>query len=185
MITKVLDKVRDHYLQRFVASLNEYRESNSPAACELLIELNREGTRAYKLYRLDMASNASGEFKAQEVNPSTHLTFEPFEEQLGDVCVCLSPIAWNGVELRGWIEVFELKRLEAWALKWLDVDDHNAQDSNGLQGVIHSVTEPKLEGTTLYLSVDFGSAPVTSFAELIGIIGSMGATNAEVSSSCI
>src|SRR3569833_1188007 len=185
MIIEVLDKVRDHYLQRFIASLNEYREAHSPAACELLIELHREGARAYKLYRLDMGSNASGEFKAQEVNPSTHLTFEPFQEQLGDVSVCLSPIAWNGVELRAQIEAFESKRFEAWVLKWLDVDDHNAQDSNGLQGVIHSVTEPKLEGTTLYLSVNNRTAPKTTFTELIGIMGSMGATSTEVSSSCI
>ena len=185
MIVDVLTEVRAHYLQRFVRSLDEYRAHHVPAASELLIELNREGTLAYKLYRLDMGSNASGEFKVQEVNPSTHLSFAPFKEQLGNVTISLSPVAWNGIELTTQIDAFDPQMLEAWVLKWLDVDDHNTQDSNGLQGVIHSVTEPKFEDGKLYISVDFGSAPVASFTELISLLGNMGAISAEVSSSCI
>lgn len=185
MIVEVLGKVREHYLERYLASLNEYRAAHTPSAPEVLLELNREGPRPYKLYRIDMGSNVGGDFKAQEVNPASHLSFETIREQLSALNVSLSPLAWNGVELAAPLKAFDPKPLEEWTLRWLDVEDQNKQDANGLQGVIHSVTEPHFENGVLRLSVDFGSAPVASFTELLSLLKAMGATAVEVSSSCI
>ena len=185
MITDVLGRVREHYLQRYVASLNEFRAAHNPAAPEILVELTREGPLAYKLYRVDMGSNSNGTFNTQEVNPASHLSFEPIHEQLNNLGISLSPVAWNGVELTAQLRTFDPKPLEEWTLKWLDVDDHYAQDDNGLQGVIHSVTEPRFEKGILHFAVDFGSAPIASFNELLLILERLGATKAEVASSCI
>lgn len=184
-IVDVLEEVRNHYLQRFVAALAEYLATHIPAASEILFELNRESARAYKLYRLDMGSNASGEFQSQEINLSSHLAFEPMGERLGGVSILLSPIAWNGVELKTRLETYDPQLLEQWTLKWLDVEDHNAVDSDGLQSVIHNVTVPSIAGGALYMSIDFGSAPVASFTELVSILAGMGATSMEVWSSSI
>lgn len=185
MIVEALNKVRAHYLQRFVSSLAEYRALHEPSAPEILLELKREHALPFKLYRVDMGSNAGGEFKAQEVNPATHLSFKPIQEELDGLSITLSPIAWNGVEFHASVKHLNQKPIEAWALKWLDIDDHNKQDSEGLQAVIHSITEPCFENDKLYVSIDFGSAPVAAFTEFISVLREMGATSVQVSSSCI
>ncbi|WP_211340623.1 hypothetical protein, partial [Thermomonas haemolytica] len=43
---------------------------------------------------------------------------------------------------------------------------------NDLTGIIHSVTEPSLTHSHIEFSVDFGSAPVAAFDELVALLGS-------------
>ena len=150
-----------------------------------MFELPREAPLAFKLYRVDMGSNSSSGLKVKEVNPETHLEFEPFREQSGSgLEVTVFPIAWNGVEFRGNFNS-DSTLLEQWALKWLDVEDQNQQDEQGLQGVIHSVTKLEEKDGIAGFSIDFGSAPVEALSELMVIFGGMGATSIEVSSSCL
>ena len=53
----LLEKVRDHYLQRYRSALAEFMEQNRPSAPEVLFELPRpECAYAFRLYRADMAS---------------------------------------------------------------------------------------------------------------------------------
>jgi hypothetical protein len=185
MIINVLSQVRERYLECYVVSLDAYRTTHAPSAPEILLELDREGPLAYKFYRVDMGSNASGEFDVQEVNPETHLDFEPIHEKINSVDISLAPIAWNGVELVARLKEFEPGLVEGWTLKWLDVEDLHIQDRHGLQSVIHSVVKPELEGNALHLSIDFGSAPIDSLKELLAILEGMGAAQVHISSSCI
>lgn len=41
-----------------------------------------------------------------------------------------------------------------------------------LTGIIDSVTEPRIAGSQAEFSVDFGSAPVAAFDELVALLGS-------------
>lgn len=185
VIVDILSQVREHYLEHYAASLEAYRATHAPSAPEILLELDRECPLAYKFYRVDMGSNAGGEFSVQEVNPETHLNFELLHEQIGAVDVSLAPIAWNGVEIIAQLKEFEPSLIERWTLKWLDIEDCHAQDRHGLQSVIHSVVKPEFENNALHLSIDFGSAPLDSFMELISILEDMGAAQVQIISSCI
>jgi len=184
-ITTLAEKIREHYLDCYVTSLKEFQSMHSPSAPEVLFELQRECAYPFRLYRADMASNAGGKSKMQEVNPASHLSFEPFTVTVSpNLEVKLHPIAWNGVDFRinaspSWTS------LEAWALRWLDVEDKHEQDANGLQGVIHSVTAPKAGGGQSEFSVDFGSAPILAMQELLNVLSDLGATVVEVKSSCL
>ncbi len=184
-LTVLLTQIREHYLSVLTSSLKEFQREFSPSAPELLLETGREAAYAFRLYRIDMASNVGGETKMQEVNPSAYLNFplQSFTPFPGLV-LTVNPIAWNGVDftihtISNW------DGLEDWALRWLDVDDSHPQDENGLQGVIHSVTTPEASNGSTSFSVDFGSAPVAAFEELLQLLVALGAKRVEMDSSCL
>ena len=117
-----------------------------------------------------MAANVNGEAKLQEVNPSTHLSFEPFRLDTGiGLVAAVHPVAWNDVGIKTDVRLSE-GAIEAWAMQWLDMDDHHVQDENGLQGVIHSISRDDTGGEGTELTIDFGSAPVGALSDLIGVL---------------
>lgn len=184
-VIAIVSQVRARYLAAFVECLEIFQGEYSTSAAEVLLELQWECAYAFKLHRVDMGSNTSGQFKIQEINPDTFLTFDPFTHTvLPNLDVTLMPFAWNGVEFRI-NSISSCSGLEGWALRWLDVSDEHEQDANGLQGVIHSVSAPEIVGDHSTFSVDFGSAPVQAVEELFSVIRAMGATTAEIKSSSL
>jgi hypothetical protein len=184
-LTVLLTQIREHYLTAFTSSLEPFQHNFSPSAPEVLLEINRETAYAFRLYRADMVSNVNGEANIQEVNPPTHLhfplqTFTP----LPKLALAIQPIAWNGVEFTI-NTVPSWKGLEDWALRWLDVEDNHTHDGSGFQGVIHSVTVPETSQGSSSFSVDFGSAPITAFEELLQLFVKLGATHVEMGSSSL
>jgi hypothetical protein len=184
-LTVLLTQIREHYLAALASSLREFQREFSPSATELLLETGREAAYAFRLLRVDLASNVSGEMKMQEVNPSTHLNFPPqLFVPFPELELTLNPIAWNGVDftihaLASW------DSLEAWTVRWLDVDDTHPHDEYGFQGVIHSVTAPEAVNGATTFSVDFGSAPVAAIEELLQVLIDSGAKRVEMDSSCL
>ena len=175
------EQVRRHYLQALLSSFAEYKTSRQPSSLEVLLELQREEPLPFRLYRVDMASNVNGETHLQEVNPSTHLRFQPFSVEVhGALAVEVHPMNWNGVEVYANTQA-DAPAIEAWAMKWLDVEDKHAQDEDGLQGVIHSVTLEDSEAGSSRIAVDWGSAPVTALEELFRVLGTSGATRVKLS----
>lgn len=184
-LSDLAGKIRKHYVALYVSSLTDFQAMYSPSAPEVLFELQLECAYPFRLYRVDMASNVNGDSKLQEVNPQSHLSFDPLTvTAFPSMEVTLYPIAWNGVDFNVNV-ILPSASLEDWALRWLDVDDTHELDINGLQGVIHSVTEPKVKGSHTAFSVDFGSASEIAFEELLGVVAAAGATNVEVRSSCM
>ena len=175
------EQVRQHYRRALLSSFAEYKTSRQPSSLEVLLELKRKEPLPYRLYRVDMASNVNGETHLQEVNPGTHLRFEPFSVEVNSVLtVEVRPMNWNGVEVYANTEA-DSQAIEAWALRWLDFEDKHAQDPDGLQGVIHSVTLQDSEAGSSRISVDWGSAPLAALEEVIHIFRSSGATKLKLS----
>jgi hypothetical protein len=167
-------KVRDHYIKALLASFAEFKAAYSPSALEVMFELQRQDSLPYRLYRADMAAKVNGEAKLQEVNPSTHLSFEPFKlDTGGGLVAAVHPVVWNDVGIKTNAMLPDAS-IEAWAMQWLDMDDHHAQDENGLQGVIHSVSRDDTGGEGTELTVDFGSAPVGALKDLIEVLRTCG-----------
>lgn len=96
------EQVRTHYLKALLGSLAEFKAKHSPSAPEVMFELQREGALPNRLYRADMAANVDGEAKLQDVNTSTHLSFEPFDLDLGGgLSATVQPFVWNDVGYHG------------------------------------------------------------------------------------
>jgi hypothetical protein len=184
-ILEIAASVRTHYLEKMIASFEDFRTLHSPSALEVLFELQRECAYPFRLYRADMASNTEDGPKLQDVNPEGYLNFNAITESISETLqVTLNPIAWHGVDF-DCDKVLTVSDLEGWAMRWLDVEDEHIQDSVGLQGVIHSVTAPELQGSRTEFSVDFGSAPVEALKELLDSLSSIGATSVKIRSSCL
>ena len=178
-------EVRARYLHALLASLAEFKRLHIPSAPEVMFELQRDEALPYRLYRADMATNAGGETKIQDVNPSTHLSFEPFGVEVAEeVTASVRPFVWNDIGLHA-NTTLPAEPVEAWALRWLDIEDKLPQDENGLLAVIHSVTrEDFVDGSTL-LTVDFGSAPVEALREIMELAYAAGSTHVSVSSATL
>jgi hypothetical protein len=175
------EQVRRHYLRALLSTFAEYKTSRQPSSLEVLLELKREEPLPFRLYRVDMASNVNGETHLQEVNPSTHLRFEPFFVEVHDTLALeVQPMNWNGVEVYANTQA-DGQAIESWALKWLDVEDRHAQDEDGLQGVIHSVTLQESEAGSFRIAVDWGSAPLAALEELFQVLNASGATMVKLS----
>ena len=161
---QLIAKQRELYLNDLI----DFYKTKGGGAKELLIELNNdELTRAFKLWRLDHCEQVNGEPKTTEFNSDKYLDFEPTEYLYNDLKVELSPFYWNGCD-------FELKPvllkndwLMAWVERWINLDDDNEMDSNGLSGAIHNVTKPEENIDHCTFSVDFGSAGVDAFLDLV------------------
>lgn len=180
-LAALVDQVREHYLIALLSSFAEYKTSRHPSSLEVLLELRRDEPLPFRLYRVDMASNVNGESHLQEVNPSTHLGFEPFSaEGGGGLVVEAHPMNWNDVEVFA-NALPNASAIEEWVLKWLDVEDKRATDEDGLQGVIHSVTKQDSEVGSFRVVVDWGSAPLAALEELLQVLRSGGATMVRLS----
>jgi hypothetical protein len=180
-IAALIEEVRQHYLRTLLSSFAEYKTLRHPSSLEVLLELQREEPLPFRLYRVDMASNVGGETHLQEVNPSTHLRFEPFSVEVNDaLTVEIHPMSWNGAEIFANAQL-NSQAVNEWALKWLDVEDKHAQDQDGLLGVIHSVTMQNLEIGAFRLAVDWGSAPFAAMEELFELLTTCGATRVTLS----
>jgi hypothetical protein len=166
--------VREHYIKALLASFAEFKAAYSPSALEVMFELQRQESLPYRLFRADMAATVSGEAKLQEVNPSTHLNFESFKLGIGvGLVAAIHPVVWNDVGIKTNVRLPGAS-IEAWAMQWLDMDDHHAQDENGLQGVIHSISRDDTGDEGTELIVDFGSAPAEALNDLIDVLRTCG-----------
>jgi len=178
--------VRDHYLAALVESLGEFRALNDPSSPEVLLEMRNEKPLAFRLYRADMAANVGGELKVQDVNPSTHLSFDPFTVEFAKGSTgALHPFVWNDIGIQ--VDVtLPANEVEDWALRWLDAEDESTQqDEHGLSQVIHSVLRDDIAGGGTLLNVDFGSAPVAALRELIDLALAAGASHLSIHSSML
>jgi hypothetical protein len=177
--------VRERYLEALLESLAAFTDEHQLSAPEVMFELQRDEPLPYRLYRADMAANNDGSPMVQDVNPSTHLSFEPFGVEFTEgVTAAVNPFFWNdlGVQIN---TTMPGEPVEDWAMRWLDMEDRSPNDEHGLQGVIHSIVrEDAVDGSTL-LTVDFGSAPVEALRELIELALNAGASHISIYSQTL
>lgn len=184
-LLKLAAQVREHYIKALLASFAEFNGASSPSALEVMFELQRQASLPYRLYRADMAANVSGQAKLQEVNPSTHLSFEPFKLDTGNGLVAaVHPVVWNDVSIKTDVRLPD-GEIEAWAMQWLDMDDLHAQDENGLQGVIHSILRDDTGDEGTELTIDFGSAPVGALNDLLSVLHKCGVSYITIHSGSV
>ena len=70
--------------------------------------------------------------------------------------------------------------LTDWFLKWFDIDDTNELNEEGFYGVTHFLSDPEPIPAGQRVIVDFGSAPVQAFSELVEGLSRSGAARIEV-----
>ncbi|MEZ5308251.1 MAG: hypothetical protein R2684_13990 [Pyrinomonadaceae bacterium] len=70
--------------------------------------------------------------------------------------------SWNSLLFRFKSQTFDVELLKDWFEKWIDLNETNAPDEQGLHGVIHDLSWSKVNSDNWELLIDFGSAPLES-----------------------
>lgn len=190
-------------LQRLVsgdfATEGEDLHGWKPAAPEVLIAVGAEDSidlpEIYRLDRLDVLLRQGEEISYSRVVKDPYREFEPFSFEWEETTqISISPFHWYHIEfgLRGvdfgvngvggpWAAY------EAWAEKWLDVNDKKiaSLDDWQLSETIHRVYPPRKVEDRVWLDIDFGSASTDAFWELLSVLSAMGATDIKIGSFSI
>jgi hypothetical protein len=164
----VLEHVRTIYLAQLRKTLESLLSEGRVVYPEICLELSRpEAQREiYRLYVVDILERLpDGETSVVEVN------VEPVAVR-GPGLPVDAPIAWNGVEFRCAEDSFPEPGLAAWGVRWVTDESPPMGPQDGFTGIIHSVAEPVSRNSYVEFSVDFGSAPIAAFDELMAILGS-------------
>lgn len=164
----MIEQTRSHYLERLSSTLLSLSSEGRSVYAEICLELERPEARSqlYRLYVIDILERLpDGETKVIEIN------VEPRPAQIPGLPID-APIAWNGIEFRCDPEHFPEEALISWGSRWISDESPPLGSQDNLTGIIHSVTEPSLSNSNVEFSVDFGSAPVAAFYELVALLDS-------------
>jgi hypothetical protein len=181
-----LSSARDRYISFFRKGIRQRKETHPTATPELLLlpDGNEDIPELYRLYRMDLIwKNEQEQHKMNEFNldPLPDLP-AMLEGTVGNMNVVVYPVIWNAVEFR--FEKFDgdWSELDRWYQKWLNTDDTNFRDVDGLSGVVHHAARPDIDGDLAIIPVDFGSAPVNAVMELLQVLETIGVKRVEVGS---
>jgi hypothetical protein len=185
---ELLDEVRAFYLKEFASAAAYLAEDGSEVWFEPAIR-DEQGNLAYDgplnlPMRADLISVRDGEPQDRlQVDTEAMLSFDAFSfEWPGGVELRLAPFQWEVCAVRAkCVKVpVDWSPLKRWFLKWFDTEDTNKPNPQGFFEVLHFMSEPTLQGQTLSVSVDLGTAPVEAFEELIDALRNIGAAEVEV-----
>ncbi|BET65443.1 hypothetical protein ASA1KI_03610 [Opitutales bacterium ASA1] len=169
-----LQEHRDYFLRCFRDSVAKARESLDQFATELLLELPSLAypEYCYRLYRADIAGKRDGKSVIHEITSGGRDVAAPPGFFPSSVSFD-APVVWYGIEFVVAGSVDEVRLVE-WTKRWLDVTDSRYVESAEFQEVIHNVRPPKKVEGGFEISVDFGTAPVAAFDELVQILSATG-----------
>ncbi|MCK9800300.1 hypothetical protein M1B34_22050 [Pseudomonas sp. MAFF 302030] len=129
--------------------------------------------------RVDVIA-AEGESAGQpvQVDSESELAFEPIRFELGQTAVVISPFGWDWLPLdvRGLSLEAASQVLRTWFFEWFDGEDENPPTEEGLQGVVHFVSDPEPTGEGYKVKIDLGSAPGVAVESLLFALADTGAT---------
>lgn len=169
-LRRVLSDAREAWLAAFAAARAELEAEHSPTATEVLFALPANGSpEVFRLWRADLAAGVGP--KAAEVNLERIPSFAPFQAREHGLELTIEPLVWNGIEISMEPQTGVTPLLEAWARRWLDLDEVGPRD---LLGAIHSITPPEHGDGELSVSVDFGTAPIAALEELLVELARLG-----------
>jgi hypothetical protein len=116
------------------------------------------------------------------VDPATRLDFTPIRGRIGAADFVVQPFGWDYANVSARLaDDVDLGPLCAWFLRWFDAADDNLADDDGLFRVVHFLSDPEFTGGRVRFDVDFGSAPVDAFADLLETLARLGAQEIRVS----
>lgn len=185
-IQRFIGRIRDHYLVGLCKEIAVYNQTFNKTLSETLIQL--EGLEplppVFHLHRVDMSSNSQSYTDFTEFKPDENIYFRPTKLSLNNqMKIALEPFVWNEVDIECTTFDTQATLLQKWAHYWLH--DHKRRNEYGLTGCAHGLTYPQKLGDVCYFTVDFGSADVHCFVELMQVLHRLGVRRARVYSKAL
>ena len=183
MVHPLIETARSDYLDFYLSSLQQYRNTVPDLVPELLILLNGppEWSEMHRLFRSDLIWKQDGQPKpgAVELNPPAPAP--PQSTTHSGISITIDPFVWHWCQFLTDISPAG-DALNDWFHKWIDDAETMTSDDTGLTGVIHQMTPVDPLHDAFMFSVDFGSAPVAAFDELLGVFSNCGITQLRIGS---
>ena len=185
-LDELLTKERQQYIATYNNGIDGYRFNKF--ALEIMIrttaDQNRHQAEIFQVNRYDLVTaNAEGKLNLTEFNldKDSLLKYDNQAYNIDGMTVEVIPFVWNGCEL-----TLDNKPNDAyitWAKKWMDFDDNTVSKPDSFMNVIHSVTFPEEKNGKWEISIDFGTAPIEAFKELLTVLSRQGVKSIQVHSS--
>lgn len=180
---QMLDAERENYRLVYLEAIREARGRHEAAVPEVKVHTTLEKFRKpYRHYALDILCRRGDQSSPIEVNLAAAGAFDPVSERWQRLDVTLHPFVWNGLEFRLDGDLADDAALVAWMDRWMDIGDSKPKDESGLAEIVHNVTQPERTQGGWSFSVDFGSAPLDAFVELIDVVRASGAKKLDLGS---
>ena len=180
---QMLDDERENYHSIYLQAICDARGQHDAAVPEVRIETTQERLRKpYRHYTLDIFCRRGDKSEPVEVNLASASAFDSVSETWQGLEVTLHPFVWNGLEFRLDGNLADDARLLAWMDRWMDVAESKPRNENQLSEIVHNVTQPERTRGGWSFSVDFGSAPLDAFVELIEVLRASGAKKLDLGS---
>ncbi len=183
----LLDDIRTRYLAQFRRCIGQITGTGRRAIVEAAFRDERGalvGGGALGLpLRGDVFAVAEGQSpESLRVDSESILTFEPVASAWNSVPIRVSPFQWDACDVRasGIPPATDWSNLRGWFDRWFDGDDTRQADEQGLNGVVHFLSDPAHHASAATFQVDFGSASVEAFEELLDALRDSGATKIEI-----
>lgn len=170
--TELTSQVRDHYVAQFQAFIESQERADRAGGAEVKLQLQGGG-----LFRHLMCVDfvATAENQVVEFQPDKYLRFDAFSGAYGNARLSMEQLRWNDVLIAHDLPAPPQSALESWFQRWFDPDDTRHDPNAAVGNVIHSLLiEPGV------VSVDFGTAPVEAFWELLDLLEEAGAKKLRV-----
>lgn len=178
-LKEIVSRIRAMYIEDLLAAYQQ----ESDGVQELLISYTTdEPIKQFKFWRVDYFKTVKGENNPIEVNSDRYISFDPIHLEINNLNVAIAPFYWNGCDFIFSPEPDNYDWLLAWIDKWIKETDDWELDEDGLLGAIHNVTRPIETDEGMMFSVDFGSAGIEAFNDIINEIYQQGVLSLKIGS---
>lgn len=178
----VIEDARYRFMETYRKFLDEHK-GDPKSRPEIAFEYEGANELQFGTARLDFVLADEDESQIIEI-AVPNISIEPTEYQTADgIHLLLKPIAWNAVDFICDQFDSDSEDFQKWCAKWMDLDEVLEPDDYDLSGVLHSVIIPKpYAEEQIIFTVDFGSAPIAAFEELLKTLYEIGVSNVTVRS---
>ena len=171
-VAEYLQSIRTAHVTLLAALIVKTEAEHEEAAGEVLVE---SADVFGGFMRIDATANGPRFFELDV------LAVPELEVGMGleieEARIAFGRFSWNSCRVQAKLEAGDeyAELLQDWITDWMDVDDVNDLDAQGLAGVIHSVKDVTYAGGVLTCIVDLGSAPDDAIHDLMMGLVSIGA----------
>lgn len=186
-VSKILDGIRTEYISVFVNEVANVQKQGfvalEPAKMQESGDYLTQGDLDLPS-RNDCLLMADDQVKKLSLDPDIkHFDFEPVHRQWNDkIKVSIYPFHWGQCDCRFFDNRFNDEQinwhyLRQWYLKWFD---EGMMDIHGFSGCLHSMSDPVPVNNGFRVLIDFGSAPIAAFEDMIETAEIMGFRSATI-----
>lgn len=179
-VSELLAAIRKPYVETLARIAAEGAAHVEPAYRNSDGSLAVEGAMATPC-RVDViAVEGASAGEPVQVDSETELGFEPVRFAIEQMAVVISPFGWDWLplEVRGLSLEQASEVIRTWFFEWFDGEDENPPTEEGLQGVLHFVSDPEATEEGYRLKIDLGSAPEQALEALLFALADAGASGA-------